>query len=46
MRELLVALESLGAEFTWLEDEYTFPMKVKGILYGRNSDINSAKNLK
>lgn len=43
MRELLVALESLGAEFTWLEDEYTFPMKVKGILYGRNSDINSAK---
>lgn len=43
MMELLVALESLGAEFTWLEDEYTFPMKVKGILYGRNSDINSAK---
>ena len=43
MRELLVALESLGAEFTWLEDEYTFPMKVKGLLYGRNSDINSAK---
>ena len=43
MRELLVALESLGAEFTWLADEYTFPMKVKGILYGRNSDINSAK---
>ena len=43
MRELLVALESLGAEFAWLEDEYTFPMKVKGILYGRNSDINSAK---
>ena len=43
MRELLVALESLGAEFTWLKDEYTFPMKVKGILYGRNSDINSEK---
>lgn len=43
MLELLEALESLGAEFTWLEDEYTFPMKVKGILYGRNSDINSAK---
>lgn len=43
MRELLVALESLGAEFAWLEDEYTFPMKVKGILYGRNSDINSEK---
>lgn len=43
MRELLVTLESLGAEFTWLKDEYTFPMKVKGILYGRNSDINSEK---
>ena len=43
MRELLEALESLGAEFTWLKDEYTFPMKVKGILYGRNSDINSEK---
>ena len=43
MLELLEALESLGAEFTWLKDEYTFPMKVKGILYGRNSDINSAK---
>lgn len=37
MRELLEALESLGAKFTWLKDEYTFPMKVKGILYGRNS---------
>ena len=43
MLELLEALESLGAEFTWLKDEYTFPMKVKGILYGRNSDINSGK---
>lgn len=43
MLELLEALESLGAEFTWLKDEYTFPMKVKGILYGRNSDINSEK---
>lgn len=43
MLELLEALESLGAEFTWLKDEYTFPMKVKGILYGRNLDINSAK---
>lgn len=43
MRELLVVLESLGAEFSWLKDEYTFPMKVKGILYGRNSDINSEK---
>ena len=36
MRELLEALESLGAEFTWLGEEYTFPMKVRGILYGRN----------
>ena len=43
MRELLVALESLGAEFVWLEEEYTFPMKVKGILYGRNSDTNSTQ---
>lgn len=43
MRELLCALESLGAEFTWLKDEYTFPMKVKGILYGRNPDTNSTK---
>ena len=31
MRELLEALESLGAEFTWLGEEYTFPMKVRGI---------------
>ena len=37
MRELLEALESLGAKFTWLGEEYTFPMKVRGILYGRNS---------
>lgn len=37
MRELLEALESLGAEFTWLGEEYTFPMKVRGILYGRNA---------
>ena len=36
MRELLEVLESLGAEFTWLGEEYTFPMKVRGILYGRN----------
>lgn len=38
MRELLEALESLGAKFTWLGEEYTFPMKVRGILYGRNTD--------
>lgn len=31
MRELLEVLEALGAEFTWLLEEYNFPMKVTGI---------------
>lgn len=31
MKELLMALEQMGAEFIWLGDEYTFPMIVTGI---------------
>ncbi len=45
MRELLEALESLGAVFTWLGEEYTFPMKVRGILYRRNPVNGKADEL-
>lgn len=31
MRELLEVLETLGAKFKWLGEEYNFPMKVTGI---------------
>ncbi|MDO4166297.1 MAG: 3-phosphoshikimate 1-carboxyvinyltransferase [Eubacteriales bacterium] len=31
MRELLVALEEIGARFTWLGDPYAFPMEVQGM---------------
>ncbi|HBA96957.1 MAG TPA: 3-phosphoshikimate 1-carboxyvinyltransferase [Lachnospiraceae bacterium] len=31
MKELLEVLENLGAKFTWLGEEYNFPMKVTGI---------------
>lgn len=31
VRELLEVLESLGAEFGWLGEEYSFPLKVTGI---------------
>ncbi len=31
MRELLEALETLGAKFKWLGEEYNFPMEVTGI---------------
>ncbi len=43
MKELLVALEKLGAEFEWLEDEYTFPMKVYGIRYQKKDASFSEK---
>lgn len=33
MRELLEVLESLGAGFEWLGEEYSFPVKVTGILH-------------
>lgn len=45
MRELLEALESLGAKFTWLGEDYTFPMKVRGILYGRTDRINEHEKI-
>ncbi len=31
MRELLVALEEIGARFTWLGEPYAFPMEVHGM---------------
>lgn len=31
MRELLVALEEIGAKYKWLGDEYSFPFEVSGI---------------
>lgn len=31
MRELLIALEELGARFTWLGSPYSFPMEVQGM---------------
>lgn len=31
MRELLEVLETLGAKFKWLGEEYNFPMEVTGI---------------
>lgn len=31
MRELLEVLETLGAKFEWLDEEYAFPMKVTGV---------------
>lgn len=31
MRELLIALEELGARFNWLSDPYSFPMEVHGM---------------
>ncbi len=31
MKELLEALEKLGAKFEWLGEEYSFPMKVIGV---------------
>lgn len=31
MKELLVALESLGAQITYLEEAYTFPFRIKGV---------------
>ncbi len=31
MKELLLALERLGARFDWLGDAWSFPMRVKGI---------------
>ena len=33
IRELLEVLEDLGADFEWLGEEYSFPMKVTGILH-------------
>lgn len=35
MKELLVALEELGAEISYKEKEYTFPMTIKGIGAGK-----------
>ncbi|MDD7403936.1 MAG: 3-phosphoshikimate 1-carboxyvinyltransferase [Butyribacter sp.] len=37
MKELLVALEQLGAKITYLEETYSFPMKIEGM--GKNKDI-------
>ena len=31
MKELLEVLEKLGAKFEWLGEEYSFPMKVRGV---------------
>lgn len=31
MRELLIALEELGARFNWLSEPYSFPMEVHGM---------------
>lgn len=33
MKELFIALEQLGAHFEWIEEEYSFPVKVYSIGY-------------
>lgn len=43
MKELLVVLETLGAEITYLEDAYTFPMRIEGI--GRKTEKENCSTI-
>lgn len=43
MKELLVCLEELGANFKWLGEEYSFPFEVSGIR--RNNDYCKIKKV-
>ena len=43
MKELFIALEQLGARFEWLEDEYSFPVKVYSIGYNISSGNEDIK---
>lgn len=48
MKELFIALEQLGARFEWLEDEYSFPVKVYSIGYNilsGNEDIKEKADI-
>lgn len=41
MKELLTALEELGASFEWLENAYSFPMKVRGVRVNSENDFSN-----
>lgn len=38
MKELLVSLMELGAEFNFYENDFAFPFEVKGVYYGKVKD--------
>lgn len=45
MKELLVALEQLGAKISYQGEEYTFPMTIEGIGKGKNGKDRAAVKL-